>query len=271
MSSSGKEMIYSLHNADNFKKELGVSYNDVVYKLSTLLTEYLKFYLENTKIKNIFYVKFVIMRGLHTIVHVFRYLLQHSKNIDLTYFHCQKSFYFYVEFVGQILEDDKSFLQLTTRDAVIYVYKKTIYDINNEIRKNNQIISNSFSEMLQKIDIFTQIAFVFFHKVIEDINPLIDSVQLEKNISTIATILHTPFFINLNLENMVILEKIIDQLNFTFKSSGDFFDIILVLFKKIIKSSQNVFKLHQKLKMLDNSENETTNEQIKDTIFSFLL
>jgi hypothetical protein len=95
MSSSSKEVVYSLHNADNFKKELDVSYNDVVYKLSTLLTEYLKFYLENTNIKNLFYVKFIIMRGMHTIVHVFRYLLQYSKNIDLTYFHCQKSLIFF--------------------------------------------------------------------------------------------------------------------------------------------------------------------------------
>ena len=55
----------------------------------------------------------------------------------MTYFHSQKSFYFYVEFIGQISEDQHSFLHLSSKDASIFVYKKTIFEINDEIIKNS--------------------------------------------------------------------------------------------------------------------------------------
>ena len=40
-----------------------------------------------------------------------------------------------IEFINQITDDSNKFLQLCSRDASIYVYKKTIFDINNEYRK----------------------------------------------------------------------------------------------------------------------------------------
>jgi hypothetical protein len=72
--------------------------------------------------------------------------------VDLTYFHCQKSFYFYVEFVSQISEDEKMFLQLTSRDASTYVYKKTIFEINNEFKKMNDDMSDTTREKFEVIN-----------------------------------------------------------------------------------------------------------------------
>jgi hypothetical protein len=67
--------------------------------------------------------------------------------LDITYYHSQKAFYFYVEFIEQILDVQHSFLNLTSRDATMFVYKKTIYEINTEYRKlldnnNNDDISD---------------------------------------------------------------------------------------------------------------------------------
>jgi len=262
MSIGSKETTYSLHNVDNFKKELESSYNDVIHKLRILLTDYLKFILENTTIKNAFYVKFVIMRGLHTIIHVFKYLLYHSKNLDLTYFHCQKSFYFYVEFVGQILEDDKTFLQLTTKDAVLYVYKKTIYNINNEIRIKTQNCSPYFNELMQKLDVFIQIACTIIDKTID---PSIDKAKLEEHVTIIGTLLP---IINLDLKHLKCLEKIIDKMAVEIKTIDDFFDITVVLFKKMIKNSQHICTIYQKIFLLETEMSETVLKQI---IFSFLL
>ena len=76
-------------------------------------------------IKNGKISQFIISRGLNTITHVFTNLLYYTKNVDILYFHCEKAFYFYAEFVTQISEDDKTFLQLSSRDATNYVYKKT--------------------------------------------------------------------------------------------------------------------------------------------------
>ena len=47
----------------------------------------------------------------------------------MAYYHAIKSFYIYIEFIEQIAEDHHSFLKLYSRDAALFVYKKTIYNI----------------------------------------------------------------------------------------------------------------------------------------------
>ena len=121
---------YSLHNKENYKLKLETTINEIMDKYSKLVIEYLFFIIENLNNKNVNYNKF-------TISHVFSKLLFYSNNLDMTYFHSQKSFYFYVEFIGQISEDQHSFLHLSSKDASIFVYKKTIFEINDEIIKNS--------------------------------------------------------------------------------------------------------------------------------------
>ena len=137
-----KEANFSLHNNENYRKELEPEIRDILKKISELFINYFKFITGNIKLTKSNFSRFIITRGLDTIINVFNNILFYTKNLDLTYFHCQKAFYFYVEFVGQISEDEKMILQLTSRDATTYVYKKTIFELNNEIRKNNEYISD---------------------------------------------------------------------------------------------------------------------------------
>ena len=152
-----KDIAYSLHNIENFKKNIEPSINEVVYTYYHLIVEYFKFITENIKIRNKPLTQFIITRGLDTITHVFLNLIYFTKNIDLTYFHSQKSFYFYVEFVGQISEEEKMFLQLSSRDAATYVYKKTIFEINNECKKNIVAMSEETKHKLDLISIYINI------------------------------------------------------------------------------------------------------------------
>ena len=133
-----KEANFSLHNNENYRKELEPEIRDILKKISQLFINYFKFITGNIKLSKSNFSRFIITRGLDTIINVFNNILFYTKNLDLTYFHCQKAFYFYVEFVGQISEDEKMILQLTSRDATTYVYKKTIFELNNDIRKNNE-------------------------------------------------------------------------------------------------------------------------------------
>ena len=54
----------------------------------------------------------------------------------MVYFHCKKAYYYYIEFIGQISDDSHSYLQLTSKDATLFVYKKTIFEVDNMVRKN---------------------------------------------------------------------------------------------------------------------------------------
>jgi len=122
---------FSLNDPDNINNELDSTSNQAMAKYAELVIEYLKFIVDNVQTKNQKYSKFVIVRGLDTITNVFTSILYYTKDIEITYFHCQKSFYYYIEFISQISEAEKLFLQLSSRDASTYVYKKTLFDINN--------------------------------------------------------------------------------------------------------------------------------------------
>ena len=90
---------------------------------------------ENTNIKNKSYFKFVLIRGIETISHVFNTLLYYTKNLDVSYYNSQKALYFYVEFICQIFDTQHTYLKLSSRDAVMYVYKKTLFELHNEKKK----------------------------------------------------------------------------------------------------------------------------------------
>ena len=162
---------YSLRDTENFNKELTVAPNTVMAKYAELLIEYTKFITENIKIKNQKYSKFIVIRGLDTITHVFTTILYYTKNLDITYFHCQKSLYFYVEFISQISEAEKLFLQLSSRDAATYVYKKTLFDLNNTKTECSDETKLKFDTIGELIKIQKTILLNVLHGGCAPVNP----------------------------------------------------------------------------------------------------
>jgi hypothetical protein len=155
--STKNSITYSLHTLDNYKQSIGSPINDILRKYTALVVEYLHFITENINIKNNEYNKFIILRGIDTITHVFCIILYYSRNIDMAYYHGQKSFYFYVEFIGQISEEHHTFLQLSSRDAALFVYKKTIYEINNDNKKTISANSKDDGIKLEMLNNFISV------------------------------------------------------------------------------------------------------------------
>jgi hypothetical protein len=74
----------------------------------------------------------------------------YTQNLDAAFHHAQKSIYYYLEFIAQVAEQKNAFLQLSSRDAITYVYKKTIYLINNlESKKLKSDIINTINTYIQ--------------------------------------------------------------------------------------------------------------------------
>ena len=69
-------------------------------------------------------------------------LLLYTNNLELTQSYCQNSLFYYVEFISQIDNINHSFLELNGKDASLFIYKKSIFEINNEIKKNVNIKNN---------------------------------------------------------------------------------------------------------------------------------
>jgi len=157
----------SIINIDNYNSNYQDTFITIFIKYMTIINEYFKQYLENIFIQNPQYYIYILNRGISTLNHVFKILLIYTKNLDIVYYNCQKSYIYYIEFIQQIGDDNHSFLQLNSKDASLFVYKKTIFDINNDIRKNfvndKQSIQISYD-----IDLFIKIYNNILDKLIEN-------------------------------------------------------------------------------------------------------
>ena len=178
-----------LYNVGNYKPIIENTIQDILTKFVIIIIEYMRLIAEKITMKNKPYYKFIFQRGLETLIHVFSILFYYTKNLELTFYHAQKTIYYYIEFIEQISDENVSFLNLSSRDAVLFVYKKTIYEINNEYKRNiiepniNEqnllVFFNSYKYIYKNI-----IQFIINHKEfkyetkIEYINLCCDSIEL---------------------------------------------------------------------------------------------
>lgn len=134
----------SLKNCDNYKPTLTNSSVEIYSKYIGIIQEYIIQSVGKICIRDDTYYKYVICQGIDAISHVFKMILLHTKNLPIAYYHCQTSFYYYIEFMEQLGENTNSFLKLSSKDATLFVYKKTIFEIDTELVKHG-IVKHSKS------------------------------------------------------------------------------------------------------------------------------
>jgi hypothetical protein len=235
---------FSLYNVENYKQELSSSISEVSTSYFNLLEEYYKFIIENLKIKKKHMINFIIIRGLETITNVFLNLLLYTKNLDLTYFHCQKSFYFYVEFVGQISEDEKMFLQLTSRDASVYLYKKTIFEITPEFKKMNENITHLTSEKFNLLNFYINLCKNYFIKLIQNNKENNNNERLLNIIKEILNKLNSNL---VKIDKLKILISIIDNLCDVIENLDFLLETNLCLINKFLKNANLLNNYEKKI------------------------
>ena len=149
--SISENVTYLLSNTSNYNHIIVNSSQEILDRLVIIIIEYLKFITKKIPFKNKQYYCFIIERGMDSLIHVFLILLYYTKNLEISLYHTQKSYYFYIEFIEQISDDNVVFLQLTSRDATIFMYKKTICELNTEHKKKLQEPSIFEKNMLSDI------------------------------------------------------------------------------------------------------------------------
>jgi hypothetical protein len=148
---------FMLYTISNYKPSIENSISEILKTFIDILIEYMRFITEKIIMKNKKYYYFIFERGLETLIHVFSVIFYYTKNLELTFYHTQKACYFYVEFIEQISDDNVTFLQLSSRDAILFVYKKTIFDINNEYKKSIHEPISEDKIILSTINLYTNI------------------------------------------------------------------------------------------------------------------
>jgi hypothetical protein len=249
---------YSLHNVENYNSTLNYTTYEILSKYNLLMIEFLKFMSDNINLKNNTCNKFIIIRGLDTVSHVFNNILYYSKNIELAFYHGQKAFYFYVEFIGQISDDQHTFLQLSSRDATMFVYKKTIFDINNEWRKNMNLNFETSIGLNDQIDIIhihaniTKSIISFFINKSEFLSNEKKSYLTNIIIKT-ANIIEKINDCKLDIKIFNIILSFIEQIDNNLHYEK-YFEIINLFLKKINKGKINIIKIHENIYHTDFSK-----------------
>jgi hypothetical protein len=182
---------------------------------------------------------FYLFKGFDMLITIFSLSLCQSKNIDVTFYKCQNAIHLYIEYVQQISNEQNSFLQLTSRDALLYVYKQTILD---DIKINE---TNDAEPIFKIILLYTNI----FKKILEIF--LTSSKNEEKkyilDIQEIKVVYENICQTTIEKKNIIILEKIVDLLQMLEIDLPTFIKMWQILLKKTKEKKEYLLKIKKKI------------------------
>ena len=142
-----------LHNEENYNLTLDLDLVEYLKRYTSLVKEYLGQCENKVLSKDLRYQSAIIFKGVNTLTHIYNYILMYTRNIDIAYYHSHKSLYYYIEFISQIGNNTHSFLQLNSTDAVLFILKKTLFELDHS--KCN-VAENNYTK-LNIIKLFTEI------------------------------------------------------------------------------------------------------------------
>ena len=133
----------NIHSIENYLDDLNINEKVIFFKYITVIQEFVQGCLENIFIKNKKYYKFILISGIKMLNKIFNLLLLYTNNLELTQYHSSKSLFYYIEFISQIGDEGNAFLKLNSTDAYLFILKKTVFEINDDHRKNFKQTKNS--------------------------------------------------------------------------------------------------------------------------------
>jgi len=134
MNITTEEQYYDLKNLDNYRHKVNAKTVVILSNYMKLIELFLNNIVNNDNIKEKENSKLHVIKGIECLTHIFKILMLYTRNLNLTFKHVEKATYYFVEFIEQ-MSDTNNFLKLTITDACLFVYKKTIYNIEPSIKK----------------------------------------------------------------------------------------------------------------------------------------
>jgi hypothetical protein len=263
---------YNLDDIENYMPCLEETESIIFLKYVGLIHELIECSSDSLiGIKNKEYLKYMIITGIKNASYVYNYILLYTNNLELAIYHTQKAIIYYIEFVCQIGDDNHNLLKLNTKDATLFIYKKTIFEINEEYRMC--FIENN--ENKNKLALLEKFNNIYNHIVIQmiekqdfleinmngecEIECKSDMSELKKKLFTkaykiVETLVQVPLICNCcEISCINKLESIIDIVSIiTYHSSYEFIQknywyLLDSLIKKNIQKTIEIGKLKRKL------------------------
>tara|TARA_A100001015_G_scaffold166487_1_gene185060 strand:- start:2426 stop:3058 length:633 start_codon:yes stop_codon:yes gene_type:complete len=140
---------YSLSDKKIYNDKLTADFNKYFINYKKIILMYLNHYkniIENKEELN----NEIKFNGVSALTNIYLILLISTKNLNATMHNCEKTIFYYFEFIEQMnapKTDIQAILKLNVFDAKLFIYKKTIYDIIEINYKNNDCEEEFFSNI----------------------------------------------------------------------------------------------------------------------------
>lgn len=254
---------YILSNIDNYKIELDSNEHILFIKYIGLIHELIQGCTETLFIQNVEYLKHVLIKGIKNTFYIYNFLLLYTKNLELSVYHTQKSIIYYIEFISQIGEDTQNLLNLNSKDATLFVYKKTIFDVNEEIRKDyseTSSINTKLKSLQLYIDLYNNLIIQVISKYDLKTNKLsgLQKIVFTKLYKIVEAVIQLPIIYKQNpnvvKEKLETLHILLNMFNNSYSYpfiEDNYLYLIEYCIKKIYKVDFDIDKIKNKLNCVD--------------------
>ena len=256
----------TLSNVENYKNELDSNEHILFLKYVGLIHELFQGCTEKIYIQKEDYLKYIMIKGIKNTFYIYNFLLLYTKNVELAIYHTQKSIIYYIEFISQIGEDTNNLLQLNSKDATLFIFKKTIFEVNDDTRKNYKE-NKATSEKLDMLQLYIGFYNNILTQVISEYDFKINNtISLQKIIFTklyniVEMMVQIPIIYKHNAtsikEKLETLHILLDTLNNYYKYdfiNNNYLYLIEYCIKKLPKVDIDNVKINNKLSMVDIEE-----------------
>ena len=252
---SNNENLYLLNNSENYLLKLDNNITEILLHHLKIVNIFIHNIVENN-ITNSNNKLLIIIKGIESLLHIYNYLLYYTKNSDLSFYHTQKAIYMYIEFIKQITDEQNNLLNLKINDSIIFIYKKTIFDLKKEFIKNKE---NNIIELLNINSNIIKYIFSFIYN--KNCNDIIIYLKQVFNVLDNIYLLHFNEKENISVNYLSNLAFFVEILyshflqNYTIEQ---YIDCLENFSKKINKT--NIMTKYMKEKIyFDNTITTTTN------------
>ena len=259
----------NLNNSALYKK-LQITNNmtqTAVKEFVKMIQEYLIFCYNDESLKDNNNKQYLINRGLSMLYYIFTTIFIYSKNLEITIYHCKKGFYYYVEFLGQIIEQDNTYLQLTSKDAILFVYKKTIFEINEQEKKTLTMTEDETAKVNIIFDTcqlyIDLISYMFQKENIDTIDMQKYHKKIKKNTKTIEKIINMNYFKEINISKINVISYFIKYMTIQNLNCDDLFQYVEYFVVELKTKHCNKEKIHEKTLEADFQNNLESNSKKK--------
>jgi len=220
-------------------------------------------------VKNNKLFAFYILKGYDMLITIYSIMMYQTKNMDIAFYKCQKASHLYIEYIEQISDEQNIYLNLTSRDALLYVYKQTIFDELDLNKACDPFDKISHHMIFESVYAYTGIYKKILEIYLKSMNKLVDNNKLLDNnnnksihmtIQQIKTLYEGVHMYE--MDTLKVLDNILDIFYSSQVNAQTFFETFKTLLKKI--NQPNVLLNIKKKLYSENNSNWLMNEWINE-------